>query len=74
MCCGFGLSFEQMLSRKGLGRSRIELLFDYYPHTYKKYIHDLKMIRPLCDAGIDLNVTDNIYKKYFIKRQRLIQS
>lgn len=72
ICCGFGLSFEQKLSDMGIKRNRFELLFDYYPSAYKKYIHDYGMYKPLCDCGIRLNVNDKKYQKYFEKRKKLI--
>lgn len=70
VCCGFGLSFEQKLSDMGIARSRIELLYDYYPKLYKMYLYDLGMYRPLCDSRIRLNVNDPKYLKYFEKRKK----
>ncbi len=72
ICCGFGLSFEQRLSDLGISRSRIELLYDYYPQIYKHYIYDLGMWKPFCDSGIKLNIDDKLYLKRYNMRQKLI--
>lgn len=72
ICCGFGLSFEQKLSDMGIKRSRFELLFDYYPNAYKKYMYEYGMYKPLCDYGIRLNIDDKKYQKYFKERNKLI--
>lgn len=72
ICCGFGLHFEQKLSDLGIKRSRFELLHEYYPNAYKKYMYDYGMYKPLCDYGIKLNIDDNKYQSYFRFRQKLI--
>ena len=74
IACGFGLSFEQKLSEKGIAKSRYELLYEHYPSLYKKYMYGkINMYKPLADAGIKINVPDERYQEYFNKRQRLIE-
>jgi hypothetical protein len=74
IACGFGLSFEQALSDKGIARSRYELLYDHYPKIYEHYMYgDNQMYKALADAGINLNIEDWKYKEYFKKRWKIIE-
>lgn len=71
VCCGFGMSLEEELKRKGLLKeNRFELLYRTNKMMFYKVFNDLKMWKPLADLGISLNIDDKKILSKFNRRKK----
>lgn len=71
VCCGFGLSQEEELKKKGiLKENRFELLYRTNKRMFDVVMNDYKMWKPLADMGITLNIPDKKLQVKFAKRKK----